>query len=533
MARTRSQGPALSQRERRQQSADKLKAALTESEEDQQQPQFSQVEPFPQEKFLMWASNFFRNHFTTDKFIQLSILALAVHQAYLAFDSSYKSDEDLNLLISTACGLVALIAGVAIAYRVSTQQGHKEGVVLALPQWNTIYVVFLPVMLSYVFNRELMLYNASFASAVLDLPIIAKVVIQTTIIGSNTQHPDTIDNLRAVLLHTSLNYVLSQISELKSLDKVEVTLFSILLTDLYLIQSTELYVILLQKLFIAYSLALGVVYGITQLWKQNNLVRSLVVVTAWVSTFTASALYLLEPVFGINAITWLLDYVTMSQDRIVIVSVWFGSLLLLIPTIFSYKINLSPNSRRKIWHFLVLILIAPPLKRDPEFVKLALSGALILFLVVELIRYLKLAPFGQFLDSHLREFADFRDERGPIIISYIYLFIGITVPILFDNSVLGLVALGVGDSLASIVGSKWGEIKWPGSNKTVEGTLTFIVSTFVTCSFFKFIAWYFVERSYYALLLTCTVSGLLEGNSDMNDNIMIPGYMLVILQSLS
>jgi dolichol kinase len=533
MAKTRSQGPVLSQRERRKDAQDlKLKAGHEEfEEEDKKKPT---VEPFPQEKFIMWASKMFQDHFTAGKFIQLSILAFAVNQAYVAFDDTYTTESDTNLLISTLCGLVALIAGVVIAFRVKANLRKQRGeeIPVALPPWNTVYLIFLPIMLPYVFQRELMLYNAAFASSVLELPLVAKVIIQTTIIGSNTEHDDMVANLKIVLTHTAINYVLGKVSEFKSLDRVEVTLFSTLLTDLYLIESEELYIVLLQKLFTSYCLGLGVVYGITKLWTSNTLLRSLIVLIAWTASFTTASLYQLEPVFNENAVVWLYDYILSSETRVQIFSVWLVSLLLLIPTIFNYKIRLSTNSRRKIWHFLVLILIAYPLRLDPDFVKLSLSGSLILFFVVEMIRYLKLAPFGQVLDSHLREFADWRDEKGPIIISYIYLFIGITLPILFNNSVVGLVVLGVGDSMASIVGSKWGEIKWSRSEKTVEGTMTFVVSTFAICSLFKWISWYFVDKSYHSLLLTCTLSGLLEGNSDMNDNIMIPGYMLVLLQSL-
>lgn len=520
----------LSQQERKREKATKTLEDPVE-EPPVEQPKVV-VEPFIQEKILLWLGDQFKRNFTADKFIQLLILALAVNQAYVAFDAQYQAPEDLNLLISTACGIVALFAGMAIAFQTKSRILAGEGITVDLPKWNTVYLVFLPVMLPYVFYRDLMLYNAAFASSVLDLPVIAKLVIQTSIIGSNSQHGDTVENVRAVGLNLALNYILGRVSELRSLDKVEVALFSTLVTDLYIIDSQQLYVVLLQKLFISYGAGAAVVYGITQLWKANNLARSLVVLTAWAAVFISSALYQLEPVLGANAIEWLYVYISSSNTRVRILGVWLLSLLLLIPSIFNYKIALSPNSRRKIWHFLVLILVAYPLHVDPEFVKLSLSGSLVLFLIVEMVRYLKLAPFGTLLDSHLREFADWRDDKGPIIISYIYLFIGITLPILFDNSVVGLVVLGVGDSLASIVGSKWGEINWAHSDKTVEGTLTFIVSTFVMSSFFKLIGWFFADKSYYALLLTCTLSGLLEGNSDMNDNIMIPGFMLVIMAAL-
>lgn len=536
--RSQGHGPALTQRERKLRKASRAEDAVPEEPEGHVEPKSadaasSQAELFPQERLLIWLSGFVKNHFTTDKFIQLSVLAFSAQQAYLYHDDSYQSAEDVNLLISTACGVVALLAGVVIAFRVKSQMNRDTDPWDSMPPWNTIYLVFLPLMIPYVLKRELMLYNSAFITSVLELPAFAKFVIQCSLIGSNTQHPDVMANAKVVALNLAAHYILGRISEFKSLDKIEVTLFATLITDLFLIESEELYVIVLQRLFIAYALGLGSVYGVVQLWKENTLARSVLVLAVWGTVFVASSLLLLEPVFNANALYWLVDYIQMSQTRCYIVGVWSTSLLLLIPTVFNYKIKLSQNSRRKIWHFLVLVLIAPFLHMDPDFVKLALAGTVILFLIVEMVRYLKLKPFGEVLDAHLREFADFRDERGPIIISYIYLFVGIALPILFDNSVVGLVVLGVGDSLASIVGSKWGEIHWSNSSKTLEGTVTFILSTFTICSLFKFLDWFFIDKSYYALLLTCTLSGLLEGNSDMNDNIMIPGFMVVTLESLN
>jgi dolichol kinase len=112
------------------------------------------------------------------------------------------------------------------------------------------------------------------------------------------------------------------------------------------------------------------------------------------------------------------------------------------------------------------------------------------------------------------------------------LFIGISLPILFNKSAVGLIALGAGDSLASIIGTNIGLVKWANSNKTIEGTMAFILATFFVSAGFKWLDLFFEGKSYHALLLTCTLSGLLEGNSNMNDNIMIPGFMLVLLEVL-
>ena len=42
---------------------------------------------------------------------------------------------------------------------------------------------------------------------------------------------------------------------------------------------------------------------------------------------------------------------------------------------------------------------------------------------------------------------------------------------------LGVVLLGVGDTVASVVGKSFGYLKWGPTNKTIEGTFAFIISS--------------------------------------------------------
>ena len=306
-----------------------------------------------------------------------------------------------------------------------------------------------------------------------------KLPLQLVFVLINEEYyTDRSTNMKAIAINVALCYVLEKISDLKSLDHVDCNLFSILLTNvLYLIDSPTVHFQILQKVLYGFIVAVSVNYALSfPLRYASTYLRSLILFSSFSLIFPLTVTRILT-IDRKKPLTWLYEYIFSSDTRIKIIFIWLLCLLVLIPNVMIFKSNFSLNTSRKIWHFLILFLLIPPLQLDPEFVKVSLSGTVVLFLVVEYLRYLKLEPVGKFLDEKLRSFSDFRDDRGPIIISYIYLIIGVSAPILINGSLVGVISLGVGDSLASIVGGKWGRIKWPGTNKTVEGTLVFILAT--------------------------------------------------------
>jgi len=114
---------------------------------------------------------------------------------------------------------------------------------------------------------------------------------------------------------------------------------------------------------------------------------------------------------------------------------------------------------------------------------LAFSVALAGLIFLEYIRYFAVVPFGKEIHLFLVGFLDARDG-GPIILSHLYLLVGCAAPVwLAEKHILaglsGIFALGVGDAMASIVGKRFGRHRWPGTIKTIEGTLAFVVSVMV------------------------------------------------------
>lgn len=187
---------------------------------------------------------------------------------------------------------------------------------------------------------------------------------------------------------------------------------------------------------------------------------------------------------------------------------------------------LSLNARRKFFHALAVLLFTPGIAYDPAFSHLAFSLAFSAFIFAEYVRYYALYPFGATLHIFMSEFTDHKDS-GPVILSHFYLLTGCASTIWIEgvrtgsnlarksltrglwpfsgqtvytgleqnpsnadiSMFIGVLSLGVGDALASIVGRRYGKICWPGSSKTLEGSLAFMASIFATSLLLRGVGW--------------------------------------------
>ncbi|THH29988.1 hypothetical protein EUX98_g4200 [Antrodiella citrinella] len=123
---------------------------------------------------------------------------------------------------------------------------------------------------------------------------------------------------------------------------------------------------------------------------------------------------------------------------------------------------------------------------QPAFTHLSFSAAFALFTFAEYVRYFALYPFGAAVHVFMNEFLDSKDS-GTAILSHFYLLTGCANSVWFEGpsrllQFTGILALGVGDALASIAGKRLGRHRWCASTpKTVEGSIAFTVSV-VACA---------------------------------------------------
>lgn len=462
--------------------------------------------------------------------IQIFILSLTVYLAW----NKLKDDRENIIFMSPEIIKLFILAILIILLYYRTLNPKCFSIIysntLYFSNFDSTYVLYLPFMTSLLFNKSLIRINCLMCINHIYIPMHLRLFFQVILVLMEEQYDsDKLKYIIAIGLNALLCYSLERISDLRSLSRVDCNLFSVLLTNiLYLISSDKLFFQILQKCIYAFIMTIIFAYFISFFLDGiSQVIRSIIYACISLIIFLKIITSILV-INGNNIVPWMIEYIGNNPVHFYILLSWVVSLIILVPTVFLLKSNFSLNTCRKLWHFILLPLLIPSIKIDLDFSKTALSAAIMLFLITEYIRYLKLYPLGEFIDRNLRSFTDVRDNKGPIIISYIYLLIGISLPVLIDNSIVGIVGLGVGDSLASMVGKSYGKHYWPNTKKTLQGTLAFILATTFTCWIFQEYFGFFKNISSQNILLACILSGILEGNSTVNDNLLIPSFMMII-----
>ena len=137
----------------------------------------------------------------------------------------------------------------------------------------------------------------------------------------------------------------------------------------------------------------------------------------------------------------------------------------------------------------------------------------------------------------MRDFLDPRDE-GTLALTHIYLLIGCAIPVWCTSALgadalaevppllpfAGLLSVGVQDSLAAVFGTYCGRHRWPGTTKTVEGTLGAAAVTFACASLLSthVAAMNSPAAKVYESLIPIAAVGLLEAYTQQIDNVVLP-----------
>ncbi|CAF0786326.1 unnamed protein product [Brachionus calyciflorus] len=263
----------------------------------------------------------------------------------------------------------------------------------------------------------------------------------------------------------------------------------------------------------------------------------------------ALALYFVPMCFVLikkNPFLWLIDYLFyQNQKRILIFGYWLSLFFFMSFVIFLIKLKETKDKKflkdsnrhkkltkiRKIFHLLIILVFVFGFVHDRSLLLLCSYGMLILLILNELIRYYKIGILGNMIQELLVIFLDEKDTNSSLILSHIYLLIGLSFPFWFSSfnefnlaELSGLITVGIGDSFASIVGSKFGKHKLPRSNKTVEGSLAMVFSQLFF--YILLIQIGLIDLTHYEnyifILVNLSLSGYVEAFTKDNDNVVLP-----------
>ncbi|TWU70567.1 hypothetical protein ED733_000822 [Metarhizium rileyi] len=190
-----------------------------------------------------------------------------------------------------------------------------------------------------------------------------------------------------------------------------------------------------------------------------------------------------------------------ANTRLILGAYWLIILVFGLVVVFRLRETYEVDTRRKVFHFMMVGMFLPTVYIDPTYAGLALSVVLAVFLIIDLLRASQLPPLSKPIASFLAPYVDGRDFRGPVVISHIFLLIGCAIPLWLAlaslsrtgsgclsgwevptrdvSMVSGVICVGLGDAAASLIGRRYGRRKWLwGGGKSLEGSLAFAIAVF-------------------------------------------------------
>ncbi|KAF4120582.1 Dolichol kinase [Geosmithia morbida] len=259
-----------------------------------------------------------------------------------------------------------------------------------------------------------------------------------------------------------------------------------------------------------------------------------------------------------------------ANTRLLVSGYWICVLVVGLLTVFRLGTVYEVDTRRKVFHFTMVGMLLPATFVDPAFAALALSLALAVFLLLDLLRASQLPPLSKPIASFLAPYVDGRDFRGPVVISHIFLLVGCAVPLWLALATLprsgagcsrgwelpsrevsmvsGVVCVGLGDAAASLIGRRYGHRKWLwGGGKSLEGSLAFALAVAAGLAFAR--AWLALGAWPASQTQTATQDALDTGRNVAacasmaslteavltggNDNVIVPVVLWTCVKSLA
>ncbi|KAI0471132.1 hypothetical protein GGR56DRAFT_659145 [Xylariaceae sp. FL0804] len=261
------------------------------------------------------------------------------------------------------------------------------------------------------------------------------------------------------------------------------------------------------------------------------------------------------------------DLIGQANTRLLLSAYYVAVICVGLVVVFRLSPFYEVDTRRKVFHFMMVAMFLPATYIDPAFAALALAIILAVFLLLDLLRASQLPPLSKPLASFLAPYVDGRDLRGPVVISHIFLLIGCAIPLWLSLGSLtrsgtgplagwevptrevamvsGVICVGLGDAAASLVGRRYGHRKWLwGGGKSLEGSAAFAVAVFAGLmaahAWLRFGGWSMAREGQAAWGATARKAGVCASMASLteavltggNDNVIVPVVLWTCVKSL-
>jgi dolichol kinase len=165
---------------------------------------------------------------------------------------------------------------------------------------------------------------------------------------------------------------------------------------------------------------------------------------------------------------------------------------------------------RKLFHLTGSIIAVTYLLTDKQTAIIATASLFVVDIVLEMLR-IKGFMKVPFIEKNMK-----KEERNKLSGSFFYILSGLITIIFFEKNIAvsSLFILSIADPLSSLLGSRFGRVHFFG--KSLEGTLTFFVVSFLILRVFSF--------SLPVAAAAAVISSLTElfSSRPIDDNLSIP-----------
>jgi len=232
-----------------------------------------------------------------------------------------------------------------------------------------------------------------------------------------------------------------------------------------------------------------------------------------------------------NPIAWTLQTIFASNESKLLLLLWGVCTLLALHIVAQQDSRAITTITRKYFHFLVVVVFTSGVMVNRSLLYLASIVGLSVMILLEHMRFAKIQPVANVISAAFKTFQD-KNDRGDLILTNIYLLVGVSLPLWLtpdlekaDPLLLlsGVLSIGIGDSFASIFGSKFGRTIIPQTQKSVEGMMASILAQLV------FVKALNMELNLVLVFGICVVS-IVETLTTQVDNLVLPFVMYIVLK---